>query len=93
MLASFHVLPLVAGTIRPCLQTVAMLLVLLPLAGVLRSVEMAIDAKPVSFVVLPGAIIYVAVSVDQSAFAVGFVELDKNDQNITRNHIQPSKTT
>jgi hypothetical protein len=27
------------------------------------------------------------------AFAVGFVELDKNDQNITRNHIQPSKTT
>lgn len=73
MLASLDVGALIRGTIGPRLETFSVLLVLFPLAAVLRSVQVTVGALPVRFIVLPVAIVDVTVGVDQSSLTIGLV--------------------
>mmetsp|Transcript_3380 Transcript_3380/g.3935 ORF Transcript_3380/g.3935 Transcript_3380/m.3935 type:complete len:205 (-) Transcript_3380:27-641(-) len=50
-----------------------MLLVLLPVALVLRAIQVTVSAAAMRLVVLPVAVVDVAIGVDQSALAIGFV--------------------
>jgi len=73
MLASLYILSLVAGPIRPCFESLAMLFVLFPLALIACPVQMAVNSKSMCLVVLPRAVVHISISMDQSALSVRFV--------------------
>jgi hypothetical protein len=63
-LLAIEIRALIVGVIRPYFLTVAVLLVLEPVAFVLCSVSVVVSAKTMGFIVLPVAIVDVAVCVD-----------------------------
>jgi hypothetical protein len=65
----------IACTIRPCLDTLSVLLVLLPVSLVPGSVEVRVNTVTMSLVILPEAVIYVSIGVDETTFAVCLVIL------------------
>ena len=73
MLSAYFVATLITCTIRPCLQSLPVLFIFLPIALVLGAVEVAIDSLSVSFVIFPLSVIYVSVCVDQSTPAIGLI--------------------
>ena len=75
MLFTVLILTLVFRTIRPLLNTGAMLLVLIPLPHICSTVGMLVGSMSMGFVVEPLALIYVSICVDKCSLSVCLVTL------------------
>lgn len=75
MLFPFKVLPIVLGTVRPCFDSLSMLLVIEPLANIGGPVGMGVGAVAVSLIVPPLPLVDVSVGVDELSEAVSLVLL------------------
>ena len=71
MFAAKGVVTVVSGLVRPGLDSVAVLQVVLPHALVLRAIHMLVDTATIGLIVGPVAVIDVAVDVDEPTLAVG----------------------
>ena len=61
---------IVSSTIRPCFNTLTMLLVFEPVAYICRSICMPVGAMPVSLVVKPETFVDIAIGMDQYSLSV-----------------------
>ena len=71
MFHSVNVQSVVLGSIRPSLDALPVLLVLLPVALVLGTVEMVVDTLTVCLIILPHSVIDFTVCMDETTFSAG----------------------
>jgi hypothetical protein len=70
---AFDILALIAGTIRPRLVTVTVLLIFSPVAFIASAIKVRVNTKAMSLVIFPEAVIDISVGMNEAAFAIGFV--------------------
>jgi len=75
VLLSILVVAFIFGSVWPCLNTVTVLFVLLPVTNILSSIDMLISSSSMSLVVKPLALITVTISVDQASQPISLVIL------------------
>lgn len=73
MLTTFNVVTFVDCAVGPRFNTVAVLLIFVPLATILCAVQMAVSSETMGLVMPPIAVVDVAVGVDQPSLAVGLI--------------------
>ena len=79
MLLAFFVVPLIARSISPGLNTVAMLEIIFPVSFVFSTVNVGIDTVSVRLVILPFTLVDIAISVIKSAVPICFVIQPETD--------------
>ena len=75
MLLTLKVVPFILRVIRPCLNPITMLQIVLPIPFILGSVLVGIHAFSICLVERPLALVDVLVGVLKSSLSVGFVVL------------------
>ena len=73
MFLAFLVIPLVAGSISPCLYAITVLQIIFPVAFVFSSIDVGIDSLPIGLVVLPLPIKDVTIDMPELALTMSLV--------------------
>ena len=73
------VVALVSGVIGPCLNAIAVLAILFPVSDVLGAVKMLIGSSSLGLVIVPVALVDIAVCVDKSSLAVRLIVFPVSD--------------
>jgi hypothetical protein len=75
LLFALDVLAFEHGTLRPFLKTMAVLLIVFPLAFISSSFDILVNPKSISLVIHPSAFVSITVSMVENSLSKGLIEL------------------